>query len=643
MSVVGRLDRRRADAAAGLTAAARAAGRALFGDRLGVVVFLATTLFALSCWRVGFFITDNYTIANALVGVSRGHLWIPPAVTYGGSPDTPGMHLVGGRLYGRNYGHVFLALPLLRAVEAVAAVADPRVALAACYGLLLLALSTAIGRIAGRRRAFELGGSALSLAVFAANLAVATPLDPVWFPMLALQASTIVAAGMVAVLLYRLVARAHDRRAGLFAGLAGVLATPVGFWASIPKRHVVVTALTLAALYSLYRSREGDPTSERRFRALAYAWVALLAWVHAPEALVVLVALLAVDLPTARANDPRTLATVAAAFGVALLLFLLTNALVVGTPIQPPRLWPDYAGGPLPPVAGDGGATPGPGTGGDSAVGGPRGARSPDAPTGRPDPNAGGGVLGKVGVLLALLTRGARAVVERPARLRYTFLRSGTIPGVDEPGIGQAINLTVLESVPLLGALCPLPVALARHLRSGRRLPDGRDPTVVADAFAVAVSVGLTLVYLPRLPLHAQVTVRYLLPLFALGVYGVARQTPVRRVLAARGPLVGWTVVVGVLVGGQAVFAWLALTDAALGEAMQFHAWLGLATAGGLAAWLLVARAGRFLPRVGAVCLGLALAAGADLALFASFVHFADAGVHALPLARALAAALATG
>ncbi|MFC7155287.1 hypothetical protein ACFQPA_07440 [Halomarina halobia] len=637
MSVAGRVERRLADASGGSTAAARLVGRAVFGDRLGLVVFLAATLFSLSCWRIGFFITDNYTIANTLVGVSRGHLWVPPDVVYGDSPDTPGMHLVDGRLYGRNYGHVLLALPFLWTIEAVAAVADPRVAVAACYSLLLLALATQVGRLVDRRRAFALGGSAVALFTFAANLAVARPLDPVWFPMVALQTSTVVAAGAVAVLLYRLVARAHDRRAGLFAGLAGVLATPVGFWASIPKRHVVVTALTLAALYSLYRSRAGDRTIERRFRPLAYAWVALLAWVHAPEALVVLLALLAVDLPTARANDPRTLATVAAAFGVALLPFLLTNAMVVGTPVEPPRLWPDYAGEPLTQTGGSGG-----GPLEDANAGTGAGTTTDGGPTGRPDPNAGGGLLGKVSVLLGLLADGAVALVERPSRLRYTFLRSGAIPGVEEPGIRQAINLTVVESAPLLGALCVLPIALGRRLASDGPFLSRRDPTVAADAFAVAVAVGLTLVYLPRLPLHAQVTVRYLLPLFALGVYGVARQAPVRRVLVARGRLVAWTASAGVLLGGQAVFAWLALTDAPLGEAMQFHAWLGLATAGGLAAWLLLDSAGRPLPRVGAVCLGLALAAGANLALLASFAHFADVGVHALPLARALADALAS-
>ncbi|MFC6836243.1 hypothetical protein [Halomarina ordinaria] len=650
MSVVERLGGDR-PTIAGLRALRPRLARAVFGDALGVVVFLSTVLVAFACLRVGFFITDSYTVANTLVGVSRGHLWVPPEVVYGDSPDTPGMHLVDGRLYGRNYGQVFLALPVLGAVETVAVVADVRVALAAAFSLLLLALSVRIGRLVGRQDRFALGGSVLALATFAGNLAVATPLDPRWYPMLALQVSTVLAAGMVAVLLYRLLTRVHDRRVGLFAGLAGTLATPVGLWASIPKRHVLVTALLLAVLYALYRSREGSPREETRFRALAYALVAFLAWVHAPEAFVALLVLAAVDLPTARTNDPRTLALVGGCFCLALVPFLLTNALVVGNPVEPPRLWPNYDGQPLGPVeggGGSGGSSDGSGGGSGGSTGGSGGSTNGSGgggsagPSGTPDPNGGGGVLGKVSVLTGLFASGFEAVADRPDRLYYTFVRGGYLPGVAAKDLGQAVNLTVLESAPLLGALCALPVALVARLRDGVDV-DRRDPVVVADAFVLLLAGALTLVYIERLPLHAQVTVRYLLPLFALGTYGVARQPSVRRALAVHPRLVRWTALCGVLVGGQVVFAWLVLADASLGEALQFHAWVGLATGGALGASLLVASTGRRASRATAVCLGASLAAGAVLVLLGAFVHFAGSGVHAVPLARWLAAVLALG
>lgn len=78
--------------------------------------------------------------------------------------------------------------------------------------------------------------------------------------------------------------------------------------------------------------------SETRFRVLAYAWVGLLALLQAPEALAVFVALAVVDLPSARANDRRSLGVVLGAFLVSLLPFFLTNQLIAGNPIEPPWL-----------------------------------------------------------------------------------------------------------------------------------------------------------------------------------------------------------------------------------------------------------------------------------------------------------------
>ena len=46
----------------------------LFGDRVGLGVFLVAVVFLGLCWRVGFFITDSKTVANLLANVADGRL-----------------------------------------------------------------------------------------------------------------------------------------------------------------------------------------------------------------------------------------------------------------------------------------------------------------------------------------------------------------------------------------------------------------------------------------------------------------------------------------------------------------------------------------------------------------------------------------
>lgn len=589
-------------------------GRAVFGDRLGLTIFLGALCVFWLYWRVGVFITDTYTVANTLVAVADGHLFVEEIV-YGPGPNTPGMHRVGDRLYGRNYGQVVLALPFLWVLEGLTAVADLRIALAGLFGLLVLGACVQVGRLADHRRAFTLLGSIAALALFAANAALATPIDPRWLPLIALQASTMVAAGLIGVVVYRLLARVHGRRVGAVAGVLAVLATPVAFWASLPKRHVLTTLLALCTFYCLYRSRAAT-TAKRRawFRALAYVPVGLTAWVHAPEALVLLVALVVVDLPSARSNDPRTLAAIGGAFALSLVPFFLTNLLIAGNPIEPPRLLPAYDGGVAgPPIE--------PGT-------------------------SGGGVLSQaiapLTTLGSLFADGAIVAVERPDRLSATFLRSGYIEAVATRDGGAAINLTVLESAPVLGALLALPAHLAVR-RPDRSAIERwlRSPAGATDALTTVYTLGLTLVYLPRLPLHAQVTVRYLLALFPILVYAIARLPAVRRAIA-RTRTFAWTALASTLVGGQLLIAGLVLLEATLGEAVQVHAWIGLAAALALGGWSVGATVlDRPGSRVGAVCLGVATGAGIVFALLSGVMYFAYAGDFALPVGRLVGEALA--
>jgi len=324
------------------TAAARRAGRVVFGDYAGLFVFLLTCSAAMVLWRTTFSINDNLTVANGLVALNDGHLHVREP-TYGDTLATPGMVELDGRAFPRNYAHIVVALPVLRAFDAVAAVADVRIAIAALWSLLLFATVSVGGRLVDRRKATHLIGGVVALVAFVANVATATPfpLDHLAYP--ALQFATVLASAGTALVTYRLLDRVYEQSVGLAAGVAVGVASPALLWATVPKRHVLTALFALLTLYCLYRSREsaGD-SSYRRYRAAAYVPVGLTAWLSASEGLVLFGALLVADFLTARENGVRSLGAVAAGFGLSVLPFVLTNYLVSGDPFAPPRLLDRY-------------------------------------------------------------------------------------------------------------------------------------------------------------------------------------------------------------------------------------------------------------------------------------------------------------
>ncbi|MFB6166578.1 MAG: hypothetical protein ABEJ31_15575 [Haloarculaceae archaeon] len=602
-----------------------------FGDRLGLAVFLGGLVFFGLYWRIGVFITDTNAIANTLVNVAHGHLSLTTA-PYGAGFQAPGTYEAHGQPFGRDYGVVYLAVPVLWAFKAVAPVLDVRVLVVAAWSLLALGFAVTVGRIVDRQWV-AVAGSVLALGGYAGSLAVATPIPAELYPVMALQIVTMVAAAYSGVLIYRLLARVHSPAVGGLAASAALLATPVGFWASLPKRHAFTALLVVAAAYLLLRSRDAATERRRRlFRALAYVPVGLTAVVHAAEGLALLVALVGVDFATAERNDRRSLGLVAAALALSLVPFFATNLAIAGNPLRAPRMLPSY---------GSGGAGLTEGFAGGSAGSGSAGG--------------GAGDLNSIPVVskaVAIATifgsqlwDGIVVLCTEPARVIHTFVRSGYLPSVADKDGYQAINLAVLESAPLLGGLVAVPVVLTRRLRRGRFGAVGqhlRTPAGAVDAFVVAYAVVLVLLYLPRLPLHAQVTVRYLHPIFPLGVYGLVRLPAVAESLDAHWRLAAWTWTGGVLVGGQLVVVVLAVGNYGRGEAVQLHALLALATAGLLGLVFVAAAASERVPRrLGAVAFGLAAAAGTVFVLLSGIVYFAYAGRFALPVVRVLSDALA--
>jgi hypothetical protein len=157
------------------------------------------------------------------------------------------------------------------------------------------------------------------------------------------------------------------------------------------------------------------------------------------------------------------------------------------------------------------------------------------------------------------------------------------------------------------------------------------------DLFALLTVVGLTLQYASRLPIHAQITVRYLFPLFPLGVYLVVRLPVVRQTLTEHWRPFAWTVTGTLLVGGQLVVVVVYLAADGLGEAFQFHALLALAVGLPLGLWALAGRSDGWHGRVGAVLLGVATAVPTLFVLLTALEYYPLGDAHALPMVRALA------
>lgn len=147
--------------------------RALFGDAVGEALF-AGLLFVFGLyWSVGIFITDTYTVANTMVAVGDGHLHVDRIVYGPETGVTPGMNVVDGRLYGRNYGTVFAALPILLTLELLGTAFDLRLVFVGAWAATLLWTGLAAGRAFGRPRLGERVGVALAVVAFAVRASVA--------------------------------------------------------------------------------------------------------------------------------------------------------------------------------------------------------------------------------------------------------------------------------------------------------------------------------------------------------------------------------------------------------------------------------------------------------------------------------------
>lgn len=649
--------------------AVRSAGRVAFGDRLGLTVFLGAVLWCGALWRVGILIQDTVTVANALANVADGHLAIldsPYALTLG---EQPGLVEVDGQAYGRNYGHVLLALPLLWVLEVGTALVAPKLLLAGAWSLGLVAFAGQLGRVTGRKQIVAVG-SVGALLVFVGNVLFVTALPEAVLALVALQLSTIFAAAFIAVVLYRLVGRFHGNRMGVVAGVAVVVATPVGFWATIPKRHVVTAAVAVVALYCFAVSRDRTDRNGTLSRACSYGVLGLLTTVHPFEAFFLFVVLVPIDLATAPNNSLRSVLLVGLLFTISLLPFFTLNTLISGNPLESPRiisgagsgletsLSPDGGGGDgggTQTPADDGGTqTPADGSGnGSSSDGGADSEGNTETETGGGD-SSSSGIVAMLAPLLAFAGSlvgfvgdwigESLNVLGQLDRLYHIFVRGGNISSLtNSVNNFEAIELTLLESFPLAAALIWLPVAVIQGLRKRVVSAGITTPRRQTDLLAAGFAIVFALIYLPRLPLHSQITVRYILPVMPLLLYGVTRCSFVHRVVADRPRWLLGSYLAIVFVGGAVMTTTLAVLDPAIGEAMQLHALVGL---GAAVVAVVIVSLWPLQDDIRAVAVGLALPAGVTTVflLLAKIEYFSyrvpsddNPAVFALDIVRVLA------
>ncbi|MDG5775333.1 hypothetical protein QA599_02680 [Haloarculaceae archaeon H-GB1-1] len=593
----------------------------VFGDQLGVALFLGTLSVFVFTWRIGVFITDTHTLVHTLPAVANGHLSF--GATGPNGLGTPGVHAVDGKLYGRNYGQLVATVPFYWAITALSTVVDLRIGILVGWSLLTIGFGHYLGEALGRR-SVTLAGAVAGLTLFVVNLSLGPmPLSTDQIPVLSLQAATLLSTAMTSTLVYRLCSAMTTRTTGVVGGTLTVLATAVGFWAAIPKRHTFTTMLVMGIVFAFYRSRHPDsaPLSPLTYRAVAYALVGLTTWVHAAEGFILFAGLVVVDLATAEQRDARTLATIGGVFAVSLLPMLLTNFLIAGSPFQPPRLLPPYLGGEQTVSHSQGSSRTG--------IGGTSDESTITLPTST-----------AFKFLDIVLLDGIRLVLHDPGRLVPVYVRSGYISGIAGNDLKQALNLTVLESTPILGATISLiGGGIRRWGTRSQGLLSRLSPT---DWLVGTYWVLFTTLYLPKLPLHAQLTVRYLLPVYALGVYVVLRQAAIRRTLTSHIRAFTWAYACTVLLGGQVLVVVLVVLRLSRGEAFQLHALLGLTAAAVLASSAVGASLDERLRAPTAIALGFAAGLGTSF-VFLSALSYFQYGTYALPLARELASLLALG
>ena len=618
-------------------------------DHTLLALVYGSALFFMLCWRVGVLINDSYVFANTLIAIRNGHLQITELVY---RASQPGLYISDGAIYGRNYGLAFLALPVLLGIQGIAQVIDPLIVIAGVWSVLLGLFVDECRQVAGWSRTVTYAGSGIGVLFFGLNLWLLQPIPRNWHPHMALQVTSICFATATVALVYKLGRAVASRRVGIFVGGLAAVASPIAFWATLSKRHTLTGFLSLAALYGLYQSRTADaPRDALRYRVLAYASVGLTAWTHSIEGLLLALALVPLDLLTARTSVIRSIGISGSALTVAFLPFFLTNLLISGNPVRPPRSLAQPTRSELEAVFGSSGTTDdsvGPGGELNGTIGDGAAQTDADVLSSLIDSLAAGASERAV-TFVSYITSNIMTLVD--AERWYTvFVRSSE--GLFSSGQFDvpAREFAMLESLPVLGVLVAVVVLGIRHVSPADwRLRETfrEDPRRVADAFVVLYTAWLLVIYLPRLPLHVTYTVRYLYPIYPLGLYAVARLAIVRRTVDVAWRRLLTSYAAAVIIGGVGMLAVLGFVIAnpdgfarhmdTYADAFRIHAIAGAAIGVLVAAWSGYAAYTGDGEQVGATWLGIAAGVTTLFLVFAALRYFAFTSQYAVPISRAVA------
>jgi hypothetical protein len=223
-----------------------------------------------------------------------------------------------------------------------------------------------------------------------------------------------------------------------------------------------------------------------------------------------------------------------------------------------------------------------------------------------------------------------------PRRLFHIFVWRGYVPSL-RPAQDAAINLTVVQSMPLLGSLAAVPLVYWRRLTHDENAEGRRwSPVHVLDAFGVVYVALLGGLYLTSLPLHHMITVRYLHPLYFLGVYWLVRLPAVRRVVETETRTLATGYVGTVLVGTPTYLAAIASLGLVLDESVQLYAYAATTVAVGVGCWAVLTTLRDRHDRPGAVVLGVAAGATTVYLLVGGLALFPATGEFLLPVVRAV-------
>ncbi len=627
-------------------------------DHVLLALVYGSALFFMLSWRVGVLINDSYVFANTLIALRNGHLQITELVY---RASQPGLYVSDGAIYGRNYGLAFLALPVLLGIQGIAQVIDPLVVIVGVWSVLLALFVDECRQAAGWSRTVTYAGGGIGVVLFGLNLWLLEPISRNWHPHMALQVTSICFATATVALVYKIGLTIASKRVGTFVGALAAVASPIAFWATLSKRHTLTGFLALAALYALYKSRAaGSPRDALRCRVLAYGCVGLTAWTHSVEGLLLALTLIPLDLLTARTSLIRSIGISGSALTAAFLPFFVTNVLISGNPVRPPRALSQPNRSELNTVFGpspttDDAVAPGEARnetiGGNETIGEGAAQTSENVLAGLFD-SLRTGVSERATTFVSYTTNNIVTIADAE-RLYTVLVRSSQGALSSGQFTVPARDFAMLESLPVLGILVAVAVIGTRVVSSGDwDLRKGfrafrEDPRYVADAFVVLYTAWLLVIYIPRLPLHVTYTVRYLYPMYPLGLYAVARLAIVQRTvdMAWRRLLASYAATV--IAGGVGMLLMLGFVIAnpsgfgrhmdAYTKAFRLHALAG-ATGGVLVAgWGGYAAYTGDAERVGATWLGIAAGVTTVFLVLVALRYFAFTSQYAIPISRTVA------